>query len=121
VYGDDGAIRALNTDVAGLLFAWHRSNLHVEGHDIALVGSGGAARAVLVAAAQAGACGVAIHARHDLDEMNTLARSLGLAAAAANASPSVAVFAVSAIDDVTRALEAALPTRYAVQDLRYGV
>jgi shikimate dehydrogenase len=121
VYGDDGAIRALNTDVAGLLFAWDRSNLHVEGHDIALVGSGGAARAVLVAAAQAGAHGVTIRARHGLDEMRTLARSLGLGDAAQNASPSLAVFAVSALDDAAAAIEAVLPTRSAVHDLRYGV
>lgn len=63
VFEDGQAVKACNTDVAGLAFSWRRANLHVEERTLAIVGAGGAARAVVVAAKQAGARGVVVHAR----------------------------------------------------------
>ena len=122
VYGDDGAVQALDTDVAGLLFAWKRSGFHVEGKTLAVVGSGGAARAVVVAAQQAGARDLLVHARRERgrSELIACAERAGLPVVA-RGEPSLAVFAVTALDDVAGMIERVLPTRAAVHDLRYGM
>ncbi len=125
--GDDArrhAVLAANTDVGGLLFAWKRSALHIEGRTVAVVGAGGAARAVVVAAQQAGARGVVVHARSAAraNGLVALAASLGLEGIAADepCGASVAVLAASALDDPAAAIARALAGPGAVHELRYG-
>lgn len=130
VYDDDGrAVKACNTDVAGLAFSWRRANLHVEGRTLAVIGAGGAARAVVVAAQQAGARGVVVHARKMSAAVGivNVATAMGLDAVAVDESArealgaTVAVVAASALDAPGVWLERALAAPGAVHDLRYGV
>lgn len=124
VFDGGRAVRALNTDVEGLLVAWRRANLHVRGRTVAVVGAGGAARAVVVAAARAGACGVEVHARNPAaaTALAERAASLGLAAAVMNepARATLAVLAATDLDEPARWIGRALGAPAAVHDLRYG-
>jgi shikimate dehydrogenase len=124
VFEEGRAIAAKNTDVAGLLFAWKRSALVVEGRTVAVVGAGGAARAAVVAAQQAGARGVVVHARRDdaAASLVALAASLGLEAIAASepCGAQIAVLAATALDEPASWIARALDGPGAVHDLRYG-
>jgi shikimate dehydrogenase len=129
VFDDGGkAEHAGNTDVAGLVFAWRRSNFHIEGRTLAIVGAGGAARAVVVAAQQAGARGVVVHARKMSAAVGlvNVATALGLDAVALDENAreplgaTVVVIAASALDAPGVWLERALSGPGAVHDLRYG-
>ncbi|MBM4281324.1 MAG: hypothetical protein FJ137_11385 [Deltaproteobacteria bacterium] len=128
VYDDDGrATVAANTDVEGLLVAWRRAAFTVRGQSVAVVGAGGAARAVVVAAGLAGAAGVVVHARRSeaAVALATYARGLGVAARPveprgdADRAPLVIV-AASDLVDVDGWLARALAPGGAVHDLRYG-
>lgn len=123
-----GAAVARNTDVRGLVASWRRSAFHVEGRTLAVIGSGGAARAVIVAAHRAKACAVVVHARR-LDAALALvevAARLGLDATAApldraaSLGATMAIVATSALDDPAAWLDRALAGPGAVHDLRYG-
>lgn len=124
------ATRAANTDVAGLLFSWRRAALHIEGRTLALVGAGGAARAVVVAARQAGARAVVVHARKMSEAVAivNLATAMQLdavatvpsAASAASLGATVAVIAATGLDDPSTWLARCLAGPGAVHDLRYG-
>ena len=129
VYGDEPMASdtvAKNTDVAGLVDCWRRSNFHVEGRTIAVIGAGGAARAVVVAAHRAQARAIVVHARRlsEARVISALAEQLGLEAMAADrvASRSVAlvVVATSALENAGTWLDHALAHPAAVHDLRYG-
>jgi shikimate dehydrogenase len=124
VYGDDRqAIRAANTDIRGLQVAWHRASIVVDDRTIAIVGTGGAARAAVVAAADAGARGVIIHGRRRgaVDALVAHAASLGLTAGTSSAQPiALVVLAASDLDDPAATIAAALPLRAVVHELRYG-
>jgi shikimate dehydrogenase len=128
--GGRGA-RALNTDVAGLLFAWRRAALHVEGRTVALLGAGGVARSVVFAAHAAGARAVVIHARRPeaAAGVRDVARGLGLEAWVAppgspvgTAAPeaTLAVVAATALEEPGSWLARVLQGPGAVHDLRYG-
>lgn len=124
VYEGARAIAALNTDVGGLLFAWRRAALHVEERTLAVIGAGGAARAVVVAAKRAGARGLVVHARRPEASapLVALAESVGLEAVAADrpCGASVAVVATSTLDEPSAWLARALEIPGAVHDLRVG-
>jgi shikimate dehydrogenase len=124
IFDGGRAVRALNTDVPGLLFAWKRSALHIEDRTIAVVGAGGAARSVIVAAQQAGARGVVVHARRESAAAGllVLAAELGLDAVTADrpCGARVAVLASSSLDDPAGTIDKALAGPGAVHDLRYG-
>jgi shikimate dehydrogenase len=125
VFADDGrATLAANTDVQGLLIAWRRANLSVEDRVVAIVGAGGAARAVVVAAHRAGARAVVVHARRAEAAVAivNLAGGLGLDAARADHGglADVVVIAASDLDDVAGTLDASVKGVGAVHDLRYG-
>jgi shikimate dehydrogenase len=55
-----GVLEATNTDVAGILRTFEGARVPVEGKQVALLGAGGAARAVVVAMRQAGAARVTV-------------------------------------------------------------
>lgn len=55
-----GVLEATNTDVAGILRTFEGAGVPVEGKQVALLGAGGAARAVVVAMRQAGAARVTV-------------------------------------------------------------
>lgn len=55
-----GVLEATNTDVTGILRTFEGAGVPVEGKQVALIGAGGAARAVVVAMRQAGAARVTI-------------------------------------------------------------
>lgn len=141
VFDAGRAVKAFNTDIAGLEFSWRRANLHIEGRTVAIVGAGGAARAVVVAAQRAGARGVVVHARKMSAAVGivNVATALGLDAAAVSdgeSSPrltsavdenahetlgaTVAVIAASGLDAPGVWLDRALAGPGAVHDLRYG-
>jgi shikimate dehydrogenase len=128
VYSDDGQVTAAaNTDVTGLLVAWRRAGFHVDGRVLAVIGAGGAARAVVVAAAEAGANAVVVHARRPeaAAGLVALAGSCGLdvavAGAVADARGELAVVASSDLDEPQGWLARALRPGGEVHDLRYGV
>ena len=56
----NGMLEATNTDVTGILRTFEGAAVPIEGKQIALIGAGGAARAVVVAMRQAGAARVTI-------------------------------------------------------------
>lgn len=124
VYEGERAIAALNTDVGGLLFAWRRAALHVEGRTVAVIGAGGAARAVVVAAKRAGARALVVHARRPEASapLVALAESVGLEAVAAESpcGASLAVVATSVLDEPAAGIARALENPGAVHDLRVG-
>ena len=125
VYDDDGRpLRALNTDVEGLLFSWRRSALHVEKRTVAVIGGGGAARAVAVAAALAGASALVVHTRRNAQAQGlvAIAASVGLEAVAADepCGATLAVVAASALEEPERWIARALDGPGAVHELRYG-
>jgi shikimate dehydrogenase len=127
VYDDDGRPRvAANTDVVGVLVAWRRAGFVVDGHALAVVGAGGAARAVVLAAAEARASGVIVHARRSeaAAALVALAAQSGLDAMAASAvddgRADLVVVAASDLDDPAATLRRALRPGGAVHDLRYG-
>jgi shikimate 5-dehydrogenase len=126
VYADDGrAVIASNTDVEGLKVAWRRASLGLEGRRVAVIGAGGAARAAVVAAADAGARDVVFHARRRdaAGSLVGLAASLGLNAALADADvvpADLVVIAASELDDVDAWLGRAIGATGVVHDLRYG-
>lgn len=127
VYGDDRkAVVAANTDIAGLIVAWHRASVVVVDKVVAIVGSGGAARAAVVAAADAGARGVVVHARRrePAADLVTLAQRLHLEAAVAGAvdagNADVVVLAAADLDDPGAWIRRAGRAGAVVHDLRYG-
>ncbi len=125
VYDDHGrAVRAANTDVPGLLWAWRRAHLMVDRRRIAVIGAGGAARAAIVAAAEAGAASLLLHARRPetLPVLVALAASLGIDARVAGGGDrgDVLVIAASDLDDVAGWIDRALAPAGTVHDLRYG-
>lgn len=124
VYDGGRATAARNTDVGGLLFSWRRAALHVEGRTVGLIGAGGAARAVVVAAQRAGARGIVVHARRleAAAPLVALAGTLGLDAMAADSAcgASIAVVAATELDDPPSWIARALEKPGAVHDLRYG-
>lgn len=124
IYGDDRkAVRAANTDIRGMQVAWHRASIVIDDRTIAIVGTGGAARAAVVAAADAGARGVVIHGRRRdaVDALVAHAASLGLSASTSSQHPiALVVLAASDLDDAGASIAAALPTRAVVHELRYG-
>jgi len=125
IYGDDGhAVLASNTDVVGVREAWRRAAVPIAERDVAVIGSGGAARAVVVAARDAGARRVIIHAR-DRGRgaaLVALAASVGIDAALGDLEgpASVVVNAASDLDDVGGWLGRAARPASVVHDLRYG-
>lgn len=124
VFDDGCAVRALNTDVPGLLSAWRRSNVVVRDQVVAVVGAGGAARAVVVAAREAGARRLLVHCRRP----EAAAQLLGVASAcglegAATEHPqgaSLVVLAASTLDHPGAWIARALDRIGTVHDLRYG-
>lgn len=122
---DEGRARvAMNTDVAGLMFAWRRANMHVRDRVLAVVGAGGAARAVVVAARQAGARRLVVHARRAsaAQELVAHAWSCGLDAEAADRpiDASMVVLAAAHLELPEAWLRRTLARPGAVHDLRYG-
>ncbi len=128
VYGDDGAaVVAANTDVHGALTAWRRAGLLIENRVVGVIGAGGAAPAVVVAAKEAGASAVVVHARRRdaAAGLVALAASIGLDAGIAGVGAdgvkaSVVVVAAADLDGVDGWLDRALAPGGAVHDLRYG-
>jgi shikimate dehydrogenase len=127
VYDDAGrAVLASNTDVEGLLVAWHRAAFFLAGQTLAVVGAGGAARAVVVAAAAAGAKRVLIHARrpHTGAELVNVAATVGLDATVITAEHDgrapLVIVAASELDSPSDWLKRTLVPGGAVHDLRYG-
>ena len=126
VFGDDRiAVVAANTDIRGLLVAWHRASVVVKDRVVAVVGSGGAARAVVVAAADAGAGAVVVHARRASAAASIveLAAGLGLDACVADSSTRAAelvVLAAADLDDPARWIARAALKTAVVHELRYG-
>jgi shikimate dehydrogenase len=127
VYDDDGrALRASNTDVVGLLVAWRRAAFVVEGRSVAVIGAGGAARAVVVAVAEAGAARLIVHARRREASavLVALAAAQRLDASIADGRPDdiadVVVVAASDLDDPGAWLSRSSSTGGVVHDLRYG-
>jgi shikimate dehydrogenase len=127
VYDDAGrATLATNTDVAGLLEAWRRAAIAVEGQTVGIIGAGGAARAVVVAARDAGAAGVVVHARSrdravDLVRVAAAVGLDGTVAEPGSVPASLVIVAVSDLDDVDGWLSRALGAVGVVHDLRYGI
>lgn len=60
VVNRNGILEATNTDVAGILRTFEGAEVAIAGKQIALIGAGGAARAVVVAMRQAGAARVTV-------------------------------------------------------------
>ncbi|MGE3961341.1 MAG: shikimate dehydrogenase [Dehalococcoidia bacterium] len=60
VVNRNGILEATNTDVAGILRTFEGAGVSLKGAQVALIGAGGAARAVVVAMRQAGAARVTI-------------------------------------------------------------
>lgn len=123
LFNDGVAERALNTDVAGLLVAWRRAALQVEGRRVVLFGAGGAARAAIVALAEARAGGVSVRARrHEAaDAVRALAAREGLPADAGDGpGGELLLVATPVVDDPEALVREALRTPGAVHDLRYG-
>ena len=123
VFGDDHkAVVAANTDIRGLLVAWHRASVVVDDRVVAVVGSGGAARAVVVAAADAGARAVVVHARRlaQAEAVVALAASLGLRAGVADQASDVVVLAAADLDDPAAWIARAAKATAVVHELRYG-
>lgn len=124
VFEDERARVALNTDVRGLLVAWRRAALSLEGRRVVLVGAGGAARAVVVALAEAQARSVSIRARRPeaAEELAALAEREGLMADAGDGPPgSMAIFAIPSVEDPDGAVASAVEGPGVVHDLRYGL
>ncbi len=124
VFRDGEPTLAANTDVDGLVVAWRRAAIGLDGRRVAVVGAGGAARAVALAALQAGASGLAIHVRDRAraDGLLRVCARIGLPAAV-HATPSAAsltVIAATEVDDVDACLDDTLQTPGVVHDLRYG-
>jgi shikimate dehydrogenase len=131
VYDDDGRpLLASCTDVHGLLSAWRRASFVVEGRPLGLIGAGGAARAVVTAAAEAGASRLVVHARRrdQAAAIVALAGPNGLDAAVAEEGGAVdasdrcplVVVAASELEGIGSWLERSLAKGGAVHDLRYG-
>lgn len=139
LFTDDGVPRlASNTDVEGLLTAWRRAALFVSGRPLAIVGTGGAARATMVAAVEAGATRVTAYGRDavGLDRLHTLGVALGMPTdtvvvdvetlvgdrrdSAGREAPGVVVFAVTSLDDPATWLQVSSSSTSAIHDLRYG-
>jgi shikimate dehydrogenase len=125
VFADDGAVRALNTDVIGLRVAWKRAAVDVTGRIVAVVGAGGAARGVVRALKHAGAAGVVIYARRReaASELVVAAARSGLDGAIGDGPEpdvSMAVFAASVLDDDGAWIDRVLARPGVVHDLRYG-
>jgi shikimate dehydrogenase len=126
VYAPDGqATLATNTDVEGLRLAWRRANVVIEGRRLAVIGAGGAARAVVVAAADAGARGIIVHARRREAGAGlvSLAATVGVDATLAGVDRGAAdllVVAASELDGVDGWLDRTVRAAGVVHDLRYG-
>ena len=124
VYDDDGrATVASNTDVHGLLVAWRRAGLIVEGRTVAVIGAGGAARAVVVACAEAGARDLVGTARRKeaAASLVALAATVKLDAAVTSAVKApLVVVAAADLDDVGAWLDRTLLPGGVVHELRYG-
>jgi shikimate dehydrogenase len=121
VFADDGAVSAHNTDVEGLLYAWRRGSVTVTDRAIVVFGAGGAARAVVVAAARAGAKQVGVIARRpdEAKKIEALAQSLGLSTwTRAHEAPALVVMATPTVDAPESVLRGVLVHPATVHDLR---
>ena len=126
VYQDHGRPQALNTDVEGLQVAWRRGAVHIEGAQVAIVGAGGAAAAVVVALKRAGAKSAIVYARRReaASALVALGARVGLDVALADVAQdaaSVAVFAASGLDDPAAWPARVLARPGVIHDLRYGL
>ena len=123
VFENKRAVRALNTDVDGLLSAWRRGALHVEGRRVVVFGAGGAARAAVYALSLANAGGVSIRARRReaAEELRRLAAQEGLPADCGEGpGGDMLIVASPVVPDIPQLLEEALCGSGVVHDLRYG-
>lgn len=120
VFAEGRATLATNTDVVGLTTAWRRAAIDVTDRVVAVVGAGGAARAAVVAARDAGARAVTVSARNAeaAQALAQLARAHGLDVVDAPAQ--LVVLASSALDDAGAAIARALRGPGSVHELRYG-
>jgi shikimate dehydrogenase len=123
VYAEGRATLASNTDIEGVLTAWRRAAVDVEGRRIAVIGTGGAARAVAAAAQRAGASGLAIYGR-DGDKAAALARTAGALGLEATVGAAhevrLIVLAASDLDDPGAWIDRCATPAAVVHDLRYG-
>jgi shikimate dehydrogenase len=102
VFARGAPISAHNTDVYGLLSAWRRAALDIVGRSVTIVGAGGAARAVVVAAKRARAARVHIVARRQeaARALADHARTVGIDAFSVPASDSsLIVVTTPRVDD----------------------
>jgi shikimate dehydrogenase len=114
--------------VQGLQVAWRRAAVDVVDRDAVVVGAGGAARAVVVALARAGARSVLVYARNPLaaEAVVQQAHDLGLTSSRWNApvAGGLVVLATSTLPDAPAALLAqlvtGLPAATVVHDLQVG-
>lgn len=127
VFDDSGRARgAANTDVEGLLVAWRRAGFLLEGRTLAVVGAGGAARAVAVAAAETGVKRLVAHARRPEAAAAIVETALragveaGVASATGDDRGDVVVVAASDVDVPAQWLARTLRPGGCVHDLRYG-
>jgi shikimate dehydrogenase len=96
ILNDDGFLRGENTDVQGFLRSVGEAGWELTGRPVVLVGAGGSARAVALAALQAGAASVTVVNR-------TLSRAEELVAALAPVAASVPLSALALSDPETPA------------------
>lgn len=120
VFDDARPVRAANTDVVGLLTAWRRASVDVRDRVVAVVGAGGAARAVVVAAREAGARAVAVHARRPEAAALLEARARALGLDVVDEGAHLVVLAVGALDDAGATIKRALRGPGAVHALSVG-
>lgn len=123
VFREGAATQALNTDVEGLRYAWQTAGIDLCGQHIQLLGAGGAARAVVVAAAASGVRSVSVMARRQKQaaELEALATRCGLRTSRTARSDTHVVVASPEVPNPHILLDAlALPSSAFVHDLRYG-
>lgn len=120
VFDQGRAVAASNTDVHGLLAAWRRASIDVTDRVVAVVGAGGAARAALVAAKEAGARGVTLTARREEARGALAAEASALSLPVVDEPAALVVLAASALDDAAGTIATALRGPGAVHELRYG-
>lgn len=121
VFDEGRAVAARNTDVFGLLSAWRRASIDVTDRVVAVVGAGGAARAALVAAREAGARGVTLQARRPEARRALAEVASALSLPVVDEPACLAVLAASALQDAAATIAAALRGPGAVHELRYGL
>ena len=123
IFAEQRPVRAINTDVDGLLSAWRRGALHVEGRRVVIFGAGGAARAAVYALSLANAGGVSIRARRReaAEELRILAAQEGLPADCGEGpGGDMLIVASPVVPDAPQLLAEAVVGPGVVHDLRYG-